>query len=261
GLWLDWQAQGTRVSKNLFYQNTRDLYVEVSHGPYVIDHNILASEYSIDNMAQGGAYINNLICGKVNQQKVLNRSTPYHFPHSTKVAGYACVYGGDDRFYNNIFIGETEIENVGTSHYANYTTSLDEYIKKVHEKHGDLETFELVEQPVYIDNNAYFNGAEPFEKENCKLVEEDFDPKFKIIDNGEEVYLSCSLPDTFEKIQGKIHSTSTLERVRIVDAEFDCPNGKDLILDTDFFDKPKTEKHPLGPIMSLRKGKNYIKVW
>jgi len=260
GIWLDWQAQGTRVSKNLLYQNNRDLFVEVSHGPYVIDHNILASEYSIDNMAQGGAYINNLICGKMQHRKVLNRATPYHLPHSTKIAGYAFVYGGDVRFYNNIFIGQDGLENVGTSHYNNYTTSLDEYIEKVHERHGDLETFELVEQPVYIKKNAYFNGAEPFERENYKIVEKDFDPKLSIIDNGGEVYLSCNLPNDFENTLGEIHSTITLERVRIVDAEFDRPDGKDLILDTDFFDKQKTEKSTLGPIASLKKGENYIKV-
>ena len=42
GVWLDWQTQGTRVARNLLYANTRDLFVEVSHGPYVVDHNVLA---------------------------------------------------------------------------------------------------------------------------------------------------------------------------------------------------------------------------
>ncbi|HHW71130.1 MAG TPA: hypothetical protein GX392_07350 [Clostridiales bacterium] len=255
GLWLDWQAQGTRVSKNLFYDNNRDLFVEVSHGPYVIDHNILASEYALDNMAQGGAYINNLIAGKMHQRKELNRSTQYHLPHSTKVSGFAFVYGGDDRFYNNIFIGKEGLEGVGTSHYKNHTTSLEEYIEKVHERHGD------VEQPVYINNNAYLNGAEPFEKEKDKLVDKKFDPNFKIIDKGEEVFISCKLPDSFENILGEIHSTLTLERVRIVDAEFETPNGCDLILDTDFLDKQKSEKSSLGPITLLKKGENYIKIW
>jgi hypothetical protein len=35
GTWLDWQAQGTRVSRNLYHRNNRDLFVEVSHGPYL----------------------------------------------------------------------------------------------------------------------------------------------------------------------------------------------------------------------------------
>ncbi|MGY4688170.1 hypothetical protein ACW9JY_10680, partial [Petrotoga sp. DB-2] len=76
-----------------------------------------------------------------------------HRPHSTTVAGYACVYGGDDRFYNNIFIGKDGLEGVGTSHYMNHTTSLEEYMKKVDEKGWDIKTLELIEQPVYINNN------------------------------------------------------------------------------------------------------------
>lgn len=261
GLWLDWQAQGTRVSKNLFYKNNRDLFVEVSHGPYVIDHNILASEYAIDNMSQGGAYINNLIAGKMEKRKVLNRYTPYHRPHSTTVAGYACVYGGDDRFYNNIFIGKDGLEGVGTSHYMNHTTSLEEYLKKVDEKGWDIKTLELIEQPVYINNNAYFNGAEPFEREKEKLVDKNFDPRFTVIEKGEEVYMSCELPDTFENIVGEVCSTNSLERVRIVDADFERPDGGNLVLDTDFLDEQKPEKSSLGPISTLKKGKNYIKVW
>ena len=261
GLWSDWQTQGTRISKNLFYNNNRDLFVEISHGPYIVDHNILASEHSIDNASQGGAYINNLICGKMAQWKGLDRSTQYHLPHSTKIAGFSFVYGGDDRFYNNIFIGKDGLEGIGTSHYKNYTTSLKEYMEKVNKKPGDLEEFVLVEQPVYINNNAYFNGAESFERENYNLVDKSFNPNFRIIDKGEEVYLFCELPKSFENILGEVQSTATLTRVRIVDAEFENPDGSAVILDNDFLDAQKAFKSPLGPISLLKKGKNYIKVW
>lgn len=261
GIWSDWQTQGTRISKNLFYNNNRDLFVEVSHGPYIVDHNILTSEYALDNVSQGGAYINNIIAGKMNHWKVLNRSTQYHLPHSTKIAGFSLIYGGDDRFYNNIFIGKDGVAGVGTSHYKNYTTSLEEYIENVHKRNGDVEEFSLVEQPVYINNNAYFNGAEPFERENDKLVDKRFNPNLHIIDEGEEVYLSCELPESFENILGQVHSTSTLKRVRIVDADFENPDGSDVVLDTDLLDEQKADKSPLGPIALLRKGKNYIKVW
>lgn len=261
GIWCDWQTQGTRISKNLLYNNNRDLFIEVSHGPYIVDHNILASEYSLDNISQGGAYINNLICGKMNHKKVLNRSTQYHLPHSTKIAGFSLIYGGDDRFYNNIFIGRNSIEGVGTSHYKNYTTSLSEYIEKVHKKNGDVEEFAAIEQPVYINKNAYFNGAEAFEQEKAKLIDKNFDPKFNIIEKGDEVYISCELPESFQDISSEIHSTATLPRVRIVDAEFESPDGSNVILNTDFLDKHKDEKSPLGPITVLKKGTNYIKVW
>ena len=44
GLWLDWMAQGTRVSRNLFHDNpSQDLFVEVDHGPFLVDNNIFLS--------------------------------------------------------------------------------------------------------------------------------------------------------------------------------------------------------------------------
>lgn len=261
GLWLDWQTQGTRVSKNLFYRNCRDLFVEVSHGPYIVDHNILASEYALDNFAQGGAYVNNLICGKMVLLEILNRSTPYHVPHSTQVAGFALVYSGDDRYYNNIFVGDKDLEGVGTSHYNGHTCSLEEYIKKVDEIEGDVESFQKVKQPVYINKNAYLNRAKAFEREEEKLLNVDFNPLIEIIEKEDEVYLSCVLPETFDGLRGEIQTSQTLARVRIVDADFEETDGSSIRLDLDYLGVKKADNCQLGPIENLRAGKNYIKVW
>jgi alpha-L-arabinofuranosidase len=262
GTWLDWQTQGTRVSKNLYYNNNRDLFVEVSHGPYLVDHNILGSEYAIDNFAQGGAYINNLICGKMVHRKVLERSTPYHFPHSTDIAGCAVVYGGDDRFKNNIFVGKDSVEMVGTAHFNGYTNSLEEYIELVEKREpGDLNIFLEVEQPVYINHNMYLNGAISYEDEKNKLVKNDFSPEINILEKEDGVYLHCKLPEEFEEFLGEVQTTKTLGRVRIVDMEFENPDGSKLILDTDYFGERKTNRHVIGPINQLKKGNNQVKVW
>jgi len=261
GTWLDWQTQGTRVSRNLYYRNSRDLFVEVSSGPYLVDHNILTADYALDNHAQGGAYVNNLIRGKMVQRKMLDRATPYHVPHSTEIAGFAVTYGGDDRFLNNIFIGDDNLEKVGTAHFNGYTTSLEEYIETVHQDEGDHEAFNKVEQPVYINRNAYLHGAEAFEREEEKLEATDFNPDLKIIEDGNEVYLSLELPEEIASFFGGIQSTKTLERVRIVDAEFENPDGSEVVLDTDLLGKQREEKSVIGPIASLQAGKNYIKVW
>lgn len=261
GTWLDWQTQGTRVSSNLYYRNNRDLFVEVSSGPYIVDHNILTADYALDNHAQGGAYINNLIRGKMVHRKMLDRATPYHYPHSTEVAGFAVTYGGDDRFYNNIFVGDETLEDVGTSHYNGYTASLEEYIETVHQEDGDHESFNKVEQPVYINRNAYLNGAEPFEREEERLVEDTFNPSLKIVEEGTEVYLSVELPENFDSIFGEVQTTQTLERVRIVDANFENPDGSEVAVNTDYLGELREAKSVLGPISILKKGKNYVKVW
>ncbi|SFJ81829.1 Protein of unknown function [Halobacillus dabanensis] len=261
GTWLDWQTQGTRVSSNLYYRNNRDLFVEVSSGPFIIDHNILTADYALDNHAQGGAYVNNLIRGKMVHRKMLDRPTPYHVPHSTQVAGFAATYGGDDRYFNNIFISDEGLENVGTDHYNGYPTSLEEYIEIVHENPGDHEAFNKVEQPVYINHNAYLNGAKSFEREDGKITADQFDPQLSITEQGNEVYLSCVLPDDFEKMLGEVQTTQTLNRVRIVDADFESPDGSEITLDTDYLGDKRSEKSVLGPISKLQKGKNHIKVW
>lgn len=261
GIWLDWQLQGTRVSRNIFYKNNRDLFVEVSSGPFLIDHNILTADYALDNHAQGGAYINNIVRGHMQLSKMLDRSTPYHIPHSTDVKGTAPVYGGDDRWYNNIFINDGDLGKVGTFHYDGYTTSLEEYIGSVHDTTGsDHGAFNKVEQPVYINQNAYLNGAKPFDREETNLVS-DHNPEIKLVEEGNDVYLEINLPDNFEELLGDVHSTHTLERVRLVDAEFENPDGSAVIIDTDLLGQVKEGQTVLGPLSNLKAGANRIKVW
>lgn len=108
-LWLDWQAQGTRISRNVFFDNlSEDLFVEVCHGPYMVDHNLFLSPMNFRNMAQGGAFAHNLFAGQFVVRSEITRITPYHFPHETAMAGYSNITGGDDRYYNNIFIGDND---------------------------------------------------------------------------------------------------------------------------------------------------------
>ena len=96
GIWLDWQAQGTRVHANLISRcDLQDFFIEVSHGPTVVDHNILLSEASVLNVAQGTCFAHNLLAGTVKQVGVPNRFTPYHMPHSTAVSGLMTVLGGE----------------------------------------------------------------------------------------------------------------------------------------------------------------------
>ena len=132
GIWLDWQCQGTRVSSNLFHDNCmsrdhmleekfteglgmgEDLWIEIAHGPTLVDNNIMLSERCVRIPAQGIAFVHNLFCGAISGvgRGVLNgtvkypspRYTPIHKPHSTAVTGVMTVLHGDTRFYNNVFI-------------------------------------------------------------------------------------------------------------------------------------------------------------
>ncbi len=65
GLWLDWMAQGTRVSDNIFHDNDADVLVEVDHGPFLMDNNLFLSPVSLMDHSQGGAYVHNLFAGSI----------------------------------------------------------------------------------------------------------------------------------------------------------------------------------------------------
>jgi len=264
GIWMDWQAQGTRISKNLLYHNNRDLFMEVSHGPSLIDYNIFGSKYALHNDAQGMAYVHNLFAGKFALHFSTDRSTPYHMPHSTKVAGFSATFGGDDRYYSNIFVGGQTTEMVGTAGFNGHTTSLEEFIDIIDAQqpcdHGE---FMKTKQPVYVTGNVYTNGAVAFEKETEKMDCKEFDAKFEIekedCDDG-KVYLKITLPESFDSFKSKPHTTVTLGRVRIVDADFENPDGSPLILNEDYFGNCCGEASVPGPIAALKAGENRILV-
>ncbi len=198
----------------------------------------------------------------MNLHKVLDRSTPYHFPHTTQVAGTAVVYGGDDRFYNNLFVGVEGVPNCGTAGYNPNTTSFEEYVEKVlAEGVGDLEMYKRVEQPVYIGANAYVHGAEGFDREQGAFTDKTFDPGVKVIEEDGKVYLEINLPQNLLDVPAKIASTETLGTVRIVDAIFDDPNANPITLDHDYLGARRSDKPVVGPIEGLKPGFNRVKVW
>lgn len=265
GTWLDWQAQGTRVSKNLYYANDRDLMVEVTHGPYLVDNNIFASDYNFDNIAQGGAYLHNLCCGTMRREDVLDRSTPYHFPHTTEVAGTTVVYSGDDRIYQNVFLGGaviyTEQSLHGTEGYDSHTNSLEEYINDVISRgNGDLEQFKHVKQPVYIRGNAYLKGAKPYGREENTHVS-DMDPAVRIVETDGKTYLELNVEKEILEIPTEIYNSEKLGMPRITEAAYENPDGTPIVFDTDYLDQSRSGQPAAGPIEGLKEGMNRILVW
>lgn len=257
GTWLDWQAQGARLSSNIYFNNDKDLWIEVTHGPFLADNNIFGSQNNITNNAQGSAYVNNLFCGRTQFYDVRNRSTPYHIPHSTAVQGCALVYGGDNRYYNNIFCGSTDDSSdirhkwyAGTDFYNGYTASLDEYIDKVMSHgRGDIETFECEKQPIYIDRNCYLDNAGAFQAENTKIdASESSEASIKLKDNT--IYLEITLPKEFEDFTPFTANTDTLGTPRISEAPFENPDGSPIEI--------KSER--IGPDIGLKSGKNKIAI-
>ena len=275
GTWLDWQTQGTRITRNVYHSNNRDLFVEVSHGPYLVDHNILASAVSFESFSQGGAFVNNLLCGSLHWRPVMDRATPYHVPHSTQVAGYAVIYGGDDRYVGNLFLGGeldrayapgADFEGAvgyGLEAYQGHPTTFAEYLRQVDEQPaGDHQRFPGVKQPVYLRGNVHAGGARPSDGEPDALVL-DGEAAVTVEEDGDEVYLRALLPDGFDAAHVGVLTGADLEHVRFVDADFEERDGAPLVIDTDLIGlrKEHGQDYPAGPLAALRPGTTRLRVW
>jgi hypothetical protein len=115
GIWLDWMAQGTRVTGNLLHDNSNDIYMEVNHGPYLLDNNLFLSDKSLRDRSQGGAYAHNLIAGAVMSRTVKDRRTPWFTPHTLEDMKLLNITHKDARFYNNLLTGKNRLADYGTS--------------------------------------------------------------------------------------------------------------------------------------------------
>ncbi|MDR1331971.1 MAG: right-handed parallel beta-helix repeat-containing protein, partial [Tannerella sp.] len=239
GMWFDWMAQGTRVSGNIIYENDlEDLFFEVDHGPYLVDNNILGSPVNVWNMSQGGAYVHNLFAGQMRISQEKSRYTPYHLPHSTDVAGLSIILNGDDRIYNNLFALVDSDKNTG---------------------HGK-STYDKGAYPCFIDNNVYWHHAVSPGEEKQPVSLPDFDPQFRIEENGKEVYVSFSaqVPDG---LQTQTVTTERLGRAKMPKAAWEQPDGSPIVIDRDYSGMKRRANPTPGPFEQLKEGENRIRVW
>ena len=265
GMWLDWEIQGTRVSSNIFNNNNRDFMVEVTHGPCMVDNNIFTAAFSLVNAAQGTAFVHNLVAGFMHHYPVLHRSTPYHFPHSTDILGTSLTYGFDDRWYQNIFLA-AEREDLpyamyGTGSYNGAPTSVDEFLEKVKALGvGDVEKYQKIPQPVYIDNNVYYHGAPHFDREENAVC---FDKKaqLQICDEADAVYLEFYADKELFTLPTVKVDTDMLTMPRIVQQRFENPDGSDMVIDKDLTNAERKAAPTVGPVENLAEGLNRVRIW
>ncbi|MHC4636540.1 MAG: right-handed parallel beta-helix repeat-containing protein [Planctomycetota bacterium] len=242
GMWMDWMTQGTRITANLCYNNTSDdFFSEVNHGPYLVDNNLFLSGVSLKSYSQGGAYVHNLAAGRT-KLTPQSRKTPYFKAHSTEVAGMVSVPCGDARFYNNVFIAPSDKPDKPNTY--------------------GLAIYNNAEPPMYVDGNIYLNGAIPYSDESHRIVQPSFDPKLKVVEKGDEVYLHITVNHSWNNLQNKLVTTKGLGKARVPILPYVNRDDTPLKVDTDYFGKKRNNKNPTaGPFEKPGQGKLILKVW
>ena len=286
GIWCDWEAQGTRITQNLLHDNERpdfakqleggmtcqDIFVEVSHGPTLIDNNILLSDVSLRIATQGVAMVHNLCAGSFTfvGDGTTWRYTPYHMPHRTEVMGFMTILHGDDRFYNNIFIQKwpsddwvvtndsdpsvsmTENRKVGTYCWDEYPT-YEEWIEQFDigetypnmRKHEDAHFGHL---PVWIDGNAYFEGARAYKNEKHAFVDDSNTVHVDVEERDGGWYLNTNIYDVMKDYKVSMISTDTLGKAFEPQQKYENPDGTPITFDVDYLGNHRNTDVIPGPL-------------
>ena len=238
GLWLDWMAQGARVSSNLIYDNLgQDLFIEVSHGSYVVDNNIFLSPHSLQENTDGGVYLHNIFSGNMNPLDDM-RYTPYHLNHSTQIKGFRTITQGDHRFYNNVFIGRNDQK-------VNY----------------GLVDFDQSKWPIYAEDNVFCNGAKPMTGKEQGWIETSVRPNLRLEETNGAVYLVSDVNlNDLKNFKGNMIDSERLGITKLSGFPFENPDGTPFVSDKDYFGASRSSAPVAGPFESLS-STTRIKVW
>jgi hypothetical protein len=298
GVWLDWEAQGARVSQNLMHDNHRekgleqapgamfntDVFIEVGHGPTLIDNNVLLSKVGITIPSEGIAVVHNLVLGGfslinsgvdsiINDQRE-PRYTPYHIRHRTEVAGFMTILHGDDRIYNNIFIQQHPIEDkkktpadadymaAGTAAFDIFPT-YEEWRARFGSEGdpdmGGLASAHFDHLPVWVAGNAYFNGANVCKHEKEKLVDKKNKVSVSVVSaRGGHVKLKTDVYKYLGDFSDGIITSDVLGCAFEPEQRFENPDGTEIIFNGDFLGEHRGVSTIPGP---FAKGAEEYIVW
>jgi alpha-N-arabinofuranosidase len=220
GIWLDWMAQGTRVTGNLIHQSTdQDLFIEVNHGPVLVDNNLFLSGKNLTIWSSGYAIVHNLIAGSVG---ILpdSRKTPYHIPHSTEIVALHDIPTGDARYYNNILVGN-----------------------------ANLGIYDNPDRPVFMGGNVFLDASRPSKFEPHPLTSASHNHGLEFTQAGDSAYLQIVLDKAWRTSRTRhIITSEILGKVSIANIPFEQPDGKPISIATDYFGKPRNAGNPFpGP--------------
>ena len=279
GLWLDWQAIGTRVSSNVFFDNDHtDYWNEVTHGPALLDNNVMLSKQAFMDWGQGAAFVHNIISGYISFHPVLERYTPYHYPHSTKIVGVMNFPGGDDRYYNNIFTvvptSDHELKEAGTSVYDQRPPYYPGIYRDMNTRKTDALPKSFVEQmsagnnqtsrfqlAMHVANNLYMNGVKSYAYED-NAVKTGTDAKVSIEKTAEGIVLHVTVDGNYSSAKTQPITTELLGKTYYSNGYYENPDGTPLTIDRDLLGNPRSTTSPkVGPFENLKSGENSIMVW
>lgn len=199
------------------------------------------------------------------------RYTPYHIPHRTEVAGFMSILHGDNRMYNNIFIQNWPVESaevkedmgfemednqvVGTEVFNEYPTYEEWIVHFDMDRAADmkkLEPYHFSHLPVWIDGNAYFNGAKAYKHEETNFVDNGNSVYVRLVEKDGGYTLETNVYDCLGGFCAEIINSDLLGCAFEPEERFENPDGTSIIFDTDYLGEHRGVTAVPGPFASAQ---------
>lgn len=234
GLWLDWMAQGTHVSRNTFFANdAEDVFIEVDHGPFLVDNNLFLSTMSQRCISQGGAFAHNLFCGGAEVVPFDARMTPYMKAHSTEIVGLHNNPSGDIRLFNNLFT-----------------------------QSGNVSGFDHTTLPMHLDGNVFTGRTTPCSQESAPLLAPTFNTAVELVETADGYRLNIAIDPAWAAQHRKLVTTKELGIAIIPNLPFERADGRPICLDKDLLSHARNPANPFpGPFELTHLGTHSITLW
>lgn len=236
-IWLDWGSQNVRVTGNLIVDRAYGIFTEVSFGPTVVDNNIFIRS-GIRDWSDGNIYAHNLFFQSPLFHLMAEPGrpfVPYYKPHSTELAGRNETKLRHERWYNNLFIGDT--------------------IRKIPKKVDDTSGF-------LVNNNVFLDGAIKFPFEGDKSVVDNLKSDFKFEENSKTGALSFNLGKVIFEGSYPLITSEMIGKMPLPQVFMENQDGSPLVISTDYLGNPiDPENVKPGPFQMISPGFNKVNVW
>lgn len=230
GIWLDWAAQGSRITGNVLSEiDDRAIYLEASHGPILLDNNVIIDNV-VDSDCERVILAHNLFVNSgLRYQNYEDRRSEYWVPHTRTRAGSSVRKYTGDRYFNNIYIGKGAEQSRPTDP----------------ENPPDFRA----------GHNVFYHGAQPSQWDIGSIVEADFHPEFTKTDLPNGVALSFSVTEAPLAVKAPLINRDFIGVYDVVNQGIEDHEGRGITVDTDLLGHPRQTTHPTaGPFETLKAG-------
>jgi hypothetical protein len=162
------------------------------------------------------------------------------------------IGGGDNRFFNNIFIRTRDIAD------DRFTNSAGKHVVVTY----GLAGYDDLQYKSFAEGNVFYNGAAPYKDEVNFIDKPDYRPQVKLEEKEGGLILKLEFDKSITEAQTSLVTSEKLGTTIVSEAMFEYPDGTPYIINKDFMGRERKQSQPMvGPLEQMEAGKQEIVIW